>query len=136
MAAFYGIELTKKDLVGCVTINWKQGSFLGIGGDHSQKYNIFNYETPHKSLVPLYVQHDYVSPDKIVCNEKMQYGMNNGVFFVVLHDKSQTPYQHRFIQTEIQRNLYRANEILKNCSANYVDMSWAAGDYLHTFSSS
>ena len=136
MAAFYGIELTKKELVGSVTINWKQRSFLGIGGDHSQKYNIFNYETPHKSLVPLYVQHDYVSPDKIVCNEKMQYGMNNGVFFVVLHDKSQTPYQHRFIQTEIQKNLYKANEILKNYSANYGDMSWAAGDYLHTLSSS
>ena len=88
MAAFYGIELTKKGSVGSVTINWKQGSIIGIGGDHSQKYNIFNYETPHKSLVPLYVQHDYDSPDKIVCNERMQYGMNNGVFFVVLHDKS------------------------------------------------
>ena len=136
MTAFYGMELTKKDLFDCVTINWKQGSVLGIGGDHSQKYKVFNYETPNKSLVPLYVQHDYDSPDKIVCNEKMQYGMNKGIFFVVLHDKSQTPYQHRFIQTEIQKNLYRANEILKNCSANYVDMSWAAGDYLHTFSSS
>ena len=66
----------------------------------------------------------------------MQYGMNNGVFFVVLHDKSQTPYQHRFIQTEIEKNLYKANEILKNYSANYGDMSWAAGDYLHTLSSS
>ena len=136
MAAFYGIELTKKELVGSVTINWKQGSFLGIGGDHSQKYNIFNYETPHKSLIPLYIQHDYDSPEKIVCNEKMQYGMNKGVFFMVLHDKSQTPYQHHFIQTEIQKNLYKANEILKNYSANYGDMSWAAGDYLHTLSSS
>ena len=136
MAPFYGMELTKKELVGSLTINWKQGSFLGIGADHSQKYNRFNYETPHKALILLYIQHDYDSPEKIVCNEKMQYGMNDGVFFMVLHDKSQTPYQHRFIQTDIQKNLYKANEILKNYSANYVDMSWAAGDYLHTLSSS
>ena len=57
------------------------------------------------SLVPLYVQHDYDSPMKIVRDERLQYCMNHGVFLAVLHDKSQTPYQHLFIQNEIQRNL-------------------------------
>ena len=84
----------------------------------------------------MYVQHDYDTPNKIVCNEKMQNGISNGGFFVVLHDKNQTPYQHCFIQTKVWENLYKANEILKSYASNYVDMSLATGDYLHTFSSS
>ena len=66
----------------------------------------------------------------------MEYGISNGGFFVVLHDKGQTPYQHCFIQTKIQENLYKANKILKSYASSYVDMSLATGDYLHTFSSS
>ena len=55
--------------------------------------------------------------------------MQEGVLFFVLHDKSQTPYQHRFKTNDLQKFAYAANEILK--MARRIDLSWVAGDYLH-----
>lgn len=128
-----GMELKKKDLVSNVKVSWKQGALLGIGGDRSQTYSIVNYETTQGGSVPVYIQDGYDKPDKLVCDERLQFGISDGVFFLVYHDKSQTPYQHRFIQNDMQKRLYAGNAWLKSYTAGYADLSWASGDYLRDF---
>ena len=130
MEMLVGTKLTKETRVGSETIHWKQGSFVGFGGDRSQTYDVFKYKAPNGGLVPVYVQSGYDSPAEMVADSKLQYGMNNGVFFLVLHDKSQTPYQHRFIQNDIQKMFSAANSWVKKTG---YDLSWIAGDYLRNF---
>lgn len=37
-------------------------------------------------------------PQDLTVDSSMQYGMNDGLFFIVVHDKKKyKPYQHRFI---------------------------------------
>ena len=64
---------------------------------------------------------------------RLQYGMNDGVFFLVFHDKSQTPYQRRFIQSHMQKQLDMANAWLKAYTGGKTDLSWIAGEYLRNF---
>ena len=127
------MELKKKEATGKVTLRWKQGSFFGIGGDRSQTYNVFTYETTQSGKVFVYIQDGYDSPDKMICDKKLQFGMNDGVFFLVYHDKEQTLYQHRFIQNDSQEKLNQANDWLEPNTMGIGDLSWVLGDYPRDF---
>ena len=124
-----GQTLTLKSKLQTVTVKWKQGSVLGFGGDRSQNYVLCDYTTSGGQSIPVYVQSGYNIPQSLTVNSSLQYGMLDSVLFFVLHDKSQTPFQHRFTTNALQNFAYAANEILK--MAKGVDLSWVVGDYLH-----
>ena len=129
MSFIKGQTLTLKSKLQTVTVKWKQGSVLGLGGDRTQNYVLCDYTTSGGQSIPVYVQSGYDIPQGLTVNSSLQYGMLDGVLFFVLHDKSQTPFQHRFMTNALQNFAYAANEILK--MAKGVDLSWVAGDYLH-----
>ena len=110
------------------TVSWKQGSFLGFGGDCSQEYRFCTYTTPSGVQVAVYIQKSFSVPQSLTVDSRLQFGMQEGVLFYVLHDTSQTPYQHRFKTNDLQKMAYAANSILKMTKG--VDVSWIAGDYL------
>lgn len=127
-------KLKKKSYLRRETIKWKQGSILGIGGDKSQCYQLCNYEMHSGEVVPVYIQDDYDMPDTLNIDDgKLQYGMNDGIFFIVYHDKNLKPYQHRFIQNENQKKAYAVNESLKALTSGAIDLSWTVGDQLRDF---
>lgn len=130
MSFMKGQTLNLKSKVETVTVNWKQDSFLGFGGDKSQNYILCDYTTSEGQSIPVYIQGGYVDiPQSLNIDSSLQYGMQEGVLFFVLHDKSQKPYQHRFKSTALEKFAYFVNDILK--MAKGVDLSWVAGDYLH-----
>ena len=133
MACLKGMQLKKKSFVQKIKIEWKQGSFLGLGGDVSQDYNVYEYKSPNGAVVPVFIQKGWDAPDTLTINNELQYGMAEGVFYLVFHDKSQTPFQHRFIQTIPQQALYTANNFLKQVTKGTLDLSWSFGEYLHDF---
>ena len=126
-----GMPLKKQEFTGEVTISWKQGDNSGIQDNRSQTYYVFTYETPNGGKVPVYIQDWEDIPKVIVCNSKLQCGVNDGVFFLVYHDQEQKPNQHRFVLNDTQKDLYQANDWLK--SMGVADLSWIAGDYLQDF---
>lgn len=129
MSFMKGQTLTFNKKEKKITVNWKQGSFLGFGGDASQNYWLCDYETSGGQSIPVYIEAGYDMPSKLRIDSSLQYGMQDGVLFFVYHDKSQTPYQHRFRCSDLQKFAYAANSVLK--MAKGVDLSWVAGDYLH-----
>ena len=133
MACLKGMVLKKKSFVQQIKVHWKQGSFLGYGGDMSQQYNVYEYTSPNGAIVPVFIQDGWSSPDILKIGHDLQYGMSEGVFYLVYHDKAQTPYQHRFVQNLLQMALYTANGILKQVSKGWVDLAWPIGEYLHDF---
>ena len=128
-----GTTLKKKIIKEHIRISWKQGSVLGIGGNYSQSYNVYEYVGPNGSTVPVFIQSGWNAPDNLTIDSSLQYGMSEGTFFLVLHDKSQTPYQHRFMTSFTQKVLYMANGLLKAKTGGAVDVSWIIGDYLRNF---
>ena len=128
IAQLKGETLTFQGKEETVTISWKQGSFLGIGGDRSQTYTFCNYTLSSGAKIPVYVQQGYSMPSKLTINSDLQYGMQEGVLFFVYHDKSQKPYQHRFHCNALQQLAYGVNDMAKFSG---VDLSWIVGDYLH-----
>ena len=54
-----GQTLTLKSKGQTVTVNWKQGSVLGFGGDRSQNYVLCDYTTSGGESIPVYVQGGY-----------------------------------------------------------------------------
>ena len=118
-----------------IKVSWKQGSLLGYGGDKSQYYYLCTYSYEGHE-VPVYVQADYTIKSNLTVDSSLQYGMQEGVVFYVYHNKSQTPYQHRFRTTTLQKFAYAMNALV-NIAAKIrtrgkanVDLSWIAGDYL------
>ena len=128
-----GTTLRRGNFRETIAISWKQGSFLGLGGDRGQSYNVYEYLGPNGSTVPIFIQSGWDAPAGLLVDSRLQYGMNDGTFFFVLHDKSQTPYQHRFIQNFIQRSLYTGNSYLRAVTGGKVDAAWIVGDYLRDF---
>ena len=132
MAEFVrGMQLEMQQATGIITIHWKQANILGIKGHRSQTYYIYTYETPQGTKVPVYIQDGYNGPDKMVCNKKLQCGMNDGVFFLVYHDQEQKPFQHLFVLEHTLKMLYQGNDWLKSMGVR--DFSWITGDYLRDF---
>lgn len=130
MSVLRGQTLELKSKGDNVTVHWKQGSFIGFGGDRSQTYRLCTYSVSGASGdVPVYIQSGYSIPDNLTVDGSLQYGMQEGTIFYVFHDKSQTPYQHRFRSNGLQKLAYAANNKLKEKKG--IDLSWAAGDYLH-----
>ena len=128
MSVLRGQTLSLKSEGVIQTVSWKQGSFLGMGGDCSQEYRFCTYTTGSGTEVPVYIQKSYTVPKKLTVDRELQFGMQEGVLFYVFHDKTQTPYQHRFKSNDLQKVAYAANSILKMTKG--VDISWIAGDYL------
>ena len=56
MGSLRGKTLTLKSKGETVTVNWKQGSFVGVGGDRSQNYVLCDYTTGNGNSVPVYIQ--------------------------------------------------------------------------------
>ena len=71
-----------------------------------------------------------VSPIMFQVTSDLQYGMNNGAFFIVYDKSENKPFQHRFIQNDMQKSLYQAHAYVKSAG---IDLSWIAGDYLRRF---
>lgn len=132
MSFLKGQILSLKSKEQTVTINWKQGSFIGFGDDRSQKYILCNYTTSGSESIdiPIFIQANYDTPQSLTVNSSLQCGMQDGVLFFVLHSKSQTPYQHRFRTNGLRKFGYIANELLKMATAKGVDLSSVADDYL------
>jgi len=128
MGSLKGESLTLKSRGETVTVSWKQGSFVGFGGDRSQNYVLCDYSTSRGNSVPVYIQGGYDIPQKLVIDSRLQYETQANVLFFVYHDKSQTPYQERFRCNGLQKFVYAANDLLK--LAKGIDISWIAGDYL------
>ncbi|XP_071946983.1 uncharacterized protein [Antedon mediterranea] len=133
-AAFSGQTAQFDSVVVTKTIHWKQGSVFGFGGDRSQTYRECHYKMSNGKIIVVFVQSDWDIPKPLQLDSKLQYGLNNGNIFFVLHGKEQTPYQHRFEMNPMQTGLFYANEILKQIKG--YDASWIAGDYLHNLLSS
>ena len=110
-----------------VRVEWKQGSFLGVGGDRSQNYYLCKYSMDGTDI-PVYVQASYTIKSRLTVDSSLQYGMQEGILFFVYHDKSQTIYQHRFRTNTLQKIGYGLNAALKKYRG--YDASWIAGDYL------
>lgn len=121
--------LTFKQDLQRITINWKQGSVLGFGGDRTQHYTLCEYNNSEGESVLVYIQNGYNIPQSLIVDSSLQYGMQEGVLFYVLHDKSQKPYQHRFRTSDLQTFAYAVNAGLK--IAMGIDLASIAGDYLH-----
>lgn len=128
MGSLKGEPLTLKSRGETVTVSWKQGSFVGFGGDRSQNYVLCDYSTSRGNSVPVYIQGGYDIPKELVIDSKLQYGTQDNVLFFVYHDKSQTPYQERFRCNGLQKFVYAANDLLKLTKG--IDISWMAGNYL------
>lgn len=128
MGSLKGEPLTLKSRGETVTVSWKQGSFVGFGGDRSQNYVLCDYSTSRGNSVPVYIQGGYDIPQKLVIDSRLQYGTQDNVLFFVYHDKTQTPYQERFRCNGLQKFVYAANDLLK--LAKGIDISWLAGNYL------
>lgn len=128
MGSLKGEPLTLKSRGETVTVSWKQGSFVGFGGDRSQNYVLCDYSTNRGNSVPVYIQGGYDIPKELVIDSKLQYGTQDNVLFFVYHDKSQTPYQERFRCNGLQKFVYAANDLLKLTKG--IDISWMAGNYL------
>ena len=124
----FGMQLKKEEATSEVTITWKQSDILGFGEFRSAKYNVFTYETSQGGKVPVYIQDWYDCPDIMVCNDKLQCGMNDGVFFLVYHDRQQKPCQHHFVLNDTQKKLYQENDCLKFMGIR--DFTWITGEYL------
>lgn len=89
-------------------IEWKQG-----GSNRTENYvqisTIVNSDTPYvtvlfvqKVFVKLLVENSCVEDDcRVTIDDRFQYGQNKEatVRFLVLHDKLNVPYQHRFLTT-------------------------------------
>ncbi|KAG5851413.1 hypothetical protein ANANG_G00093110 [Anguilla anguilla] len=131
MSMLKGQKLTFVSSDGAKKVEWKQGSFLGFGGDASQYYNECTYKMSGGCLIPVYIQSNFSKPNSFTVDSKCQYGMQNGVIFLVIHDKSQTPYQHRFMMNPTQEWVKSAHDLQKGYTR--VDVSWIAGDYLRDF---
>ena len=92
-----GKTLSLEEEYGNFTINWKQGSFLGFGGDRQQTYWNTKYSLSPGADVRVFKQKSLGLPSKsIKITSEYQYGNVNGKLILVYHDKEQTPYQGRF----------------------------------------
>lgn len=101
-----GVTIKKKSVDDKVTVNWKQGSFVGFGGDRSQTYARCMYEGSlgGKTVSFLvFIQDSFPKSESFRIDHQWQYGVNDGVMFFVYHDKSQTPYQNRFVTNKYQQ---------------------------------
>ena len=88
------LDLARNDVI----IHWKQGSFLGIGGNREQTYTVgeYKYRNDYRNIV-VYFQKDFGTlPERIQIGSQYQYGTVNGILFLVNHDKRQYPFQERF----------------------------------------
>ena len=128
MGSLRGETLTLKSRGETVTVNWKQGSFVGFGGDRSQNYVLCDYTTGMGNSVPVYIQGGYDIPQKLIIDSKLHYSTQDNVLFFVYHDKNQTPYQERFRRNGLQKFLYASNDVMKTVKG--IDISWAVGNYL------
>ena len=130
MCSLRGETLTLKSKGQTVAVSWKQGSFLGFGGDRSQNYVLCEYTTSNGNSVPVYIQGGYDIPQRLTVNSNLQYGTQDNVLFFVYHDKSQTPFQERFrCSAGFQKFVYATNTVLI-LMANGIDISLLAGNYL------
>ena len=98
---------------GKKTIHWKQGSFLGWGGDREQAYWDAEYSLSPGTNVRVFKQISFGQPaQSITINSDYQYGHVDGKLILVHHDKEQWPYEDRFCYA--CRGSWSSGEYLKN----------------------
>jgi len=135
-----------------VTLTWSQG-----WSSHTAKYHVLNVKDKadgkeviifiaeewdnegYLSKVATKVGGDY----ELVVDSRLQYGQQNASGdrrFVVFHDKSRKPYQHRFIETTLAASAAGAAQKVAGVFGYGSVANVAAsvgkdfiGDYLHTF---
>lgn len=128
MAHLKGTTLTLLARNSTVHIDWKQG------GSRSQDYNWCTYKCSGGDTVAVYVQASFGAPKQLKVDQALQWGKtHSGIFFIVYHDKSQRPFQHRFLQTGQQDDLKKIGGMVEGYTGGIVDIGGISGDYLHTF---
>ena len=106
-----------------------KGETLGIKWQQEfqkrhQSYTVCKYTLNGKPVL-VYIQKGYDIPSRLTVDSSLQYGSQSEIVFFVYHDKSQKPYQHRFIDG-------MSAEWLKDFFGGLdIDSSTFIGDYLH-----
>ncbi|KAJ6636404.1 hypothetical protein Bhyg_14994 [Pseudolycoriella hygida] len=130
MSQFRGLKIERKTKLESVSISWKQGSFLGFGGDETHIYKVYVYAFENGANILLFCQDSMSAPHTMEINEPLQCGFQNGEMFLVLHDKKRTPYQFRFVQNKNIVAVWAVYGLKQLKNFGGYDFSWAAGDYL------
>ncbi|KAJ6636405.1 hypothetical protein Bhyg_14995 [Pseudolycoriella hygida] len=130
MSQFRGLKIERKTKLESVSISWKQGSLLGFGGDQTHIYKVYIYAFENGANILLFCQDSMSPPYTIEIDEKLQCGFQNGEMFLVLHDKSRTPFQFRFVENENTIAAWAAYGMKQLKHFVGYDFSWVAGEYL------
>ncbi|KAJ6648715.1 hypothetical protein Bhyg_03946 [Pseudolycoriella hygida] len=133
-ARCYGKSITKTETLTPITITYKHGSFFGFGGNHTNTYMVYVYKFDNSGeTIHFFCQDTLNAPEKLTISNELQYGLQNGNMFLVLHDKSRKIYQHRFVASNnpLVVAAQQANQQLKN--SIQVDLSAFVGDLLRDF---
>ena len=101
-----------------IQVEWQQWFF-----QRSQTYVLCEYMLNGKQI-PVYIQQGYSIPENLTVDSRLQYGSQSDIMFLVYHDKSQKPFQHRFI-AEL------GSSWLKQYTYGVLDPSAYVGEYLH-----
>ena len=117
VAIVKGSTLELKSKGETVRVEWKQWF-----QSRHQSYTVCKY-TLSGNPIPVYIQKDYDIPNHLTVDSRLQYGSQSGIVFFVYHDKSQTPFQQRFIDG-------MSREWLNNFFGRFTDSSAFIGDYL------
>ena len=123
------MELVLVEENGKEDISWKQGSFCGVGGNKKQTYKLCIYKVSRKNKnILVYIEKDCKTPEQMCVDAKLQYGMNNGILFLVYHNKRQMPNQDRFMSRPAEETVENSRQLQKHFTK--YDSSWIPRDYL------
>lgn len=70
MSQFRGMKIERKTKLESVSISWKQGSLLGIGGDETHIYKVYVYNFENGANILLFCQDSMSPPYTIEISEK------------------------------------------------------------------
>ena len=141
MQHLLGTNLKLVEHIKNVSFDYKNGSFLGFGGDQSGTYSVCSYaDTKNGKLQYLiFIESGREIPQQMTISKDWQYGLENGMIFFVIHGnerKKHGIYQWRFMKAAGEIGLkkdifiYTYGAIKENLK---VDLSWIAGDALRDF---
>ena len=102
-----------------VTINYKYGSFLTIGGDQKIDLTVYNVNTPRGEM-PLFVQNNsgYSTSGTVQVDQNFMYGFRDEFYFLVELDS--TRRSHGIYQWRFLNELGRSN-LLSGLGKNILD---------------
>lgn len=70
MSQFRGLKIEQKAKLESVSLSWKQGSLLGVGGDQTHIYKVYVYAFENEANILLFCQDTMSPPHTMVISEK------------------------------------------------------------------